>query len=108
LGVEPTPQDGQKMLDFGFRQFSSGRDAVPFGEARAAARGRRVLSDEGRMAPHRRLTSVVWRLGRRQPLPQELSCVLEHGFEAAIGQVGRVFRIQPKTAAELRSRKRSE
>ena len=85
MGLEPTPHDGQKMLDFGFRQLSSRRDVMPFGEARAAASGRCMLSDERRMAPHWRLASVVGRSGRREALPQKLGYVLKHSFEAAIG-----------------------
>jgi hypothetical protein len=43
-----------------------------------------MLGNEDRMPAHRRLATLVQRLGGREPLRNEVACVIEHCVEAAV------------------------
>ena len=58
-------------------QFPSLWDRMPFLQATAATRGRRVLSDEDGMVSHRGLLAVVDGMGRGEPLRDEACAMLE-------------------------------
>ena len=60
---EPSLQDFKDIIDLLFCERLAAWDAVPFGQAFAATRARRVLGDENRMVPHWRLPSVIDRIG---------------------------------------------
>ena len=59
----------------------------PFLQAASAAGRRRVLSHEDRMPLHRRLLSVVGRLGRSQSLANEILGMMPYGLSAFLREV---------------------
>ena len=65
------------VIDLPLSQRASRRDAMPLRQAAAAAGGGGVLGDEDRMAAHRRLLAVVAWFRGREPLEDELPCVLQ-------------------------------
>jgi hypothetical protein len=67
---------GHRVGLFGLRQSTARRNAVPFGEAPAAAGSRRVLGDENGMSTHWRLLTVVLRVRRPQPLVDDPAGVI--------------------------------
>lgn len=76
------------------------RDAVPFREARAAARARCVLGDEHRVAAEWGLLPVVPGMCRGEPLVDEVSPVVEDGPEAFRRQVAAFLGPEPEAPAE--------
>ncbi len=62
-------------------QFPALRDRMPFLQAAAAAGGRGVLSHEDRVVAHGGLLAVIVRMGRREPLGDEPSAVLQNRLE---------------------------
>lgn len=60
------------MRDFGVGEGPSSRNAMPLGEAAAAASRRGVLRDKHGMPAHRSLPSVVARLRWREALADDL------------------------------------
>jgi len=65
LPCEPMGEDCENMLDLFFGERLAARDLVPFLQTTATARGRGVLGYKDRMTAHRRLSAIVFRLGRR-------------------------------------------
>ena len=76
---------------------------MPFCQAAAAAGGRGVLGDEGRMAAHRGLFPIISGEGRRQTVDHELPRVVEHHRKRLGFQIGGFLGSQAETAAELAS-----
>jgi hypothetical protein len=75
-------------------------DVVPLGQARAAARRRRMLGDEHRVPPPRRLPPVIAWLSRGESFADELCCVFQNDIQAVTLQTGRVLGTKPEAAAE--------
>jgi hypothetical protein len=60
-----------------------------------------MLGYEDGMPPHRRLPTIVLRLGVTQPLDNEASAVLQDDGEGLLVQVRRFLCPKPKATAEL-------
>jgi hypothetical protein len=69
-------------------------------ETPATARRRRVLRDEYRMIPPRRLTSIVARLRRRETLRNKIRRLLHDMPDSPSVEVREVFALQVKLAAK--------
>src|SRR4051812_37993432 len=91
------------MLAFFARQLVALADAVPLGEAPAAAARGGMLRDEDGVALPGRLLAIVGRMRRRQPLRDEVARMVHHGIEALVAQVLRVPGRQFLRRAEARS-----
>jgi hypothetical protein len=62
-------------------------DRVPFLQTASAAGSRRVLRNEDGMAAPWRLLPVFDWMRRREPLPDEVTAVLEHGGQSLLLQI---------------------
>ena len=80
------------------------RDAPPLVHTAAAARRRRVLGLEHGMPPHRRLSSVIARLSRREPLAHEILGMATDNVHALLRDILAIRIVQREAAAELRLR----
>src|SRR5262245_44091952 len=78
---------------------------MPLLQAPAAARRGRMLGDEDRMVPHRRLLAVVYRTGWGESFGDELTGVIEDGFEPLGFEVGALLGAESEARAEPRARK---
>jgi hypothetical protein len=78
----------------------TGRDSVPFGKAGPAAGGGGVLGNKHGMAAKRRLFAVIrgHRYGEA-PL-NEITCMLEHDWQASASKVGTLARGETKPPPE--------
>jgi hypothetical protein len=92
LFVEPSHDCTNDVVELRFAQRPSDGDSVPFLKARAAAGRGRVLGDEDRMAPHRRLTPVIEGLGWRQALGDQLACMLGDNPKPTLGDIAAFLR----------------
>lgn len=64
-----------------------------------------MLGDEDWMPAHRRLAAVVQRLGRSEPLPNEIARVVEHKSKPSIGEIVALFVAQAEAASKSRGGK---
>ena len=95
--AEPGDVDGDDEFDLLVGQRTSGGDAVPFGEAAAAAGRGRVLRDEDGVAAHGRLVSVIARRRGREPFADNLAGVPGNRLPAIAGDKGTVRFRKPET-----------
>lgn len=59
-----------------------------------------MLGNEHRMAAHRGLLSVLWRMGRSQPIPNERRAVFHDGVQSPVFQIlSRLF-VQMEAGSE--------
>ena len=67
-----------------------------------------MLRDEGRMAAHRRLLSILDGVSGRQPLCDESGGVIENHLHALVRQIGLLLWAELEAHAERRSGKSGE
>ena len=67
-----------------------------------------MLGDERRVPAHRRLLAVIARRGRGEPLADEVGCVLQHGGQALVGEIGTLARTEAKAPAKRGALQASE
>jgi hypothetical protein len=88
------------MLLLRNRERSMCGNSMPFREARAATGGGRMLRDENRVAAHRSLPAVIRRLRRRETLPDEVVCMVEHRRKSALNEVRALLVAETEPASE--------
>jgi hypothetical protein len=98
---EPSFDDFDNVPLFGFVEFLSFRDVVPFGETAATAGGGGVLGDENRMIAPGRLLAVIGGFGWREPLFDKICGVLEDGFQTFLIEIIRFLFAQIDSAPKL-------
>ncbi len=106
LLCEPSSENHHNIFDFLIGQRSAAWDAVPFFETAAAARGRGVLGGEDRVAAHRRLSAVFFRLGRGEAFCDEIAPMFQNDRQRFFGQIRPIFRTEAKSAAKGAFRER--
>ena len=104
LLVQPSPDRIDDVLPLRFIQRFPRLDAVPFRETAPAARRRRMLRDENRVAAKRRLLAVVRRGLRREPLVDQFARVPGHFGQALLVQISQLARAEPEAPAKRRLR----
>lgn len=92
------------MLLFGLGERTPTLYTVPLGKAASAACGGRVLSDEHRMATHRRLLAVVPGVRWSQSLADERLRVCANLRVAVFVEIGAIAVVEPEPAPERRFR----
>jgi hypothetical protein len=108
LFVEPFFEDGEDVTLLSVVERAALLNPVPFLEAAAAAGGRGVLGDEGRVVAHGRLLAVVGGVGCREALVYEVGGVFEHDTQALRAQVRQLLPAQTEAPSELRRAERRE
>lgn len=103
LRFQPPLDCGKDVALLAVAELSASGDAVPFGEAGATAGGGRVLGNEDRMPAHRRLATIVGRLGWREALGNEIPSMLENDREPARGEISALLLAQPEAPAKCRA-----
>ena len=96
--------DGDDEFNLLVAQRASGGDAVPLCEAAAAAGRGRMLRLEDRVAPHRRLASVVLRL--RGAAGASRSRTILRECPAIVSQPSRAIKARSDSESRKRDRKR--
>lgn len=81
---QPVMDNADNILLLRFAQRFSLRNLVPFRQAPAAAGCRRMLRDKYRMAPHRRLLTIIRRVNWRQSLGDKIGGVFINHLRAFI------------------------
>jgi hypothetical protein len=103
LPVQPAFQNLDDVIYLLLRERPAFWDIVPFGQAASAAGPGCVLSDKGRMVPHRRLPAVIGGIGIGQPLRNKIPGMLEDCIQTLIPEIFRFFAGKPKPAAKFRT-----
>jgi hypothetical protein len=112
LILHPFPQpafvNSQNVFDLLLSQHLPTWNVVPFFEAAAAAGGCGVLGDENRMPAHRRLSAIILRRLRRQPLFDELPPMFQDHRQRFFGEIRLLLCPQSESAAKLAAGQRRE
>lgn len=87
LAAEPPFDRGENLTDVPLRQWFTRRDSVPLLQTSTAAGRRGMLGHENGVAAEGGLLSVVHRLRSRQPLNDELFCMLKDYGQTFLLQV---------------------
>jgi hypothetical protein len=106
LHFQPMLKHPDQIFDLFLGQRSAAGNTMPFFKASAATDGRGVLGNEDRVASHRRLPAVVFRLGRRKTFPQKLPPVFQHDRHRLFHQIVALFGTQSESASKPASRQR--
>lgn len=102
ISLDPRHQEiGHCALPFE-RDFSIAGNFPPLRQAVAATAGACVLRNENRMAAHRRLPPIVWRIGRRQACAYEIFAVPPYRLDALFRYIAALRLQKVEAAAELR------
>ena len=83
LSADPLADDVDYVLLLLASELHSWRDVVPLGQAGPTARSGRMLGHEHGVPSIGRLLAVLVRMGRRQPLLDQLICVPAYGLGTA-------------------------
>lgn len=101
---QPVMDNADNILLLRFAQRFSLRYLVPLRQAPATAGCRRMLRDKYRMAPHRRLLTIIRRVSWRQSLGDKISGVFINYLRAFIPAILSFFYPETKTRTKCRSR----
>lgn len=101
---QPVMDNADNILLLRFAQRFSLRYLVPLRQAPATAGCRRMLRDKYRMAPHRRLLTIIRRVSWRQSLGDKIGGVFINYLRAFIPAILSFFYPETKTRTKCRSR----
>lgn len=101
---QPVMDNADNILLLRFAQRFSLRYLVPLRQAPATAGCRRMLRDKYRMAPHRRLLTIIRRVSWRQSLGDKIGGVFINHLRAFIPAILFFFYPETKTRTKCRSR----
>lgn len=101
---QPVMDNADNILLLRFAQRFSLRNLVPLRQTLATAGCRRMLRDKYRMAPHRRLLTIIRRMSWRQSLGDKIGGVFIDHLRAFIPAILSFFYPETKTRTKCRSR----